>query len=109
MFKHLIKLLYAVVTDGIASISLKEILQLAVTMTLAEKLEMVVIASGITIPMKDHAEETPIVVMLHLAILTLLVELDSHVSSTHVVVPLVSVSQFVPHKFIMLIQSSLYY
>jgi len=100
LINHLTKTPFADHTDGIALISLKEIVLTHALMILAEMSEMEVIASGTLILMLVLAEETLIALILVLATLLLTVEIPTTISaqSTHVAVLVEFVSQFALSK-----------
>jgi len=106
----LTKTLYAEITDGIVSTSLKEMLPTAALITLAVMSEMVVNAIGILIPTLVHVLEILSVLTLVPATLPLIAETPTTLSAllTHVVVLVVSVFPSalnkLPNKFVSLCQ-----
>jgi len=106
----LTKLLFAEITDGIASTSLKDILPLPALTTPAEMLEMVVNATGISILVLVHVLETAFAPTLELATLPLTAEIPtiSSARSTHVAELVEFAFQFALNKPSPLVTFNLY-
>jgi len=108
LFNLLTKTLYAEISDGIVSTSLKEILLTLALITLAVMSEMVVNAIGILIPMLVHVLVILSVLTLEVVTLPPIAETQTTLSAllTHVVVLVVSVFPSalnkLPNKFVSL-------